>query len=155
MNRYSVFCRLSLAAFLLCFCSHSAWSAPAQELKLVAQLIWSTDGSKPTDAKLKELDRETQAKLKGVFRWKNYFEVSREEFNVPVESKRRVQMSKKCEIEVEHQGRSAIEVKLFGEGRLLLTKRQVLKQGELLVLAGDDKDDTAWFVIITLARPQS
>jgi hypothetical protein len=155
MNRSSVMSQLSLAALFLLFCGPQAWSAPAEDLRLVAQLIWSTDGAKPADAKIKELDKETQVKLKGVFRWKNYYEVSREEFRVPAESKQRVRMSKKCEIEVEHQGRSAIEVKLYGEGKLLLTKRQVLRPGELLVLAGDDKDDTAWFVILSLAKSPS
>jgi hypothetical protein len=151
MNSSSILCRLSLAAVLLLACSQTALIAQSQDLKLVAQLIWGTDGGMPAEAKIKEIDRDTRAKLKGIFRWKNYFEVSREEFTVATAAKRRVQMSKKCQVEVENQGRSIIEVKLFGEDKLLLTKRQVLRAGELLVLAGDDKDDTAWFVILTLA----
>jgi hypothetical protein len=149
MNRSFVLCRLPLAVLLLFACSQFPLMAQDRDLRLVAQLIWGTDGEKPADAKIKEVDRETRSKLKGIFRWKNYFEVSREEFSVPTKAKRRVRMSKKCEIEVENQGRSVIEVKLFGEEKLLWTKRQVLKPGELLVLAGDDKDDTAWFVILT------
>jgi hypothetical protein len=152
MNRSNALCRLSLAVFLLFACGRPAVFAQETDLKLVAQLIWGTDGERPSEAKIKEVDRETRGKLKGIFRWKNYFEVSRQEFSVAPDATRRVQMSKKCEIEVEYHGRSVIEVKLYGEDKLLLTKRQVLRPGELLVLAGDDKDDTAWFVIITLAK---
>jgi hypothetical protein len=152
MNRSSMLCRLSLALVLLLACSQTALIAQSQDLKLVAQLIWGTDGGMPAEAKIKDIDRDTRTKLQGIFRWKNYFEVSREEFTVATAANRRVQMSKKCQVEVENQGRSIIEVKLFGEDKLLLTKRQVLRAGELLVLAGDDKDDTAWFVILTLAR---
>jgi multidrug efflux pump subunit AcrA (membrane-fusion protein) len=61
-------------------------------------------------------------------------------------------MSAKCEVEVENQGDSQVEVKLFGEGKMVVRKRQALKAGELLVLAGDDKDNNAWFVILTLAK---
>jgi hypothetical protein len=36
---------------------------------------------------------------------------------------------------------------------MVVKKRQGLTPGELLVLAGDDKDDTAWFVVIRLQQP--
>lgn len=152
MNRSYVLCRLSLVALLFFACGQPTVNAQGKDLKLVAQLIWGTDGEKPAEAKIKEVDRETRDKLKGVFRWKNYFEVSRQEFRVATDARRRVQMSKNCAIEVEYHGRSVIEVKLYGEDKLLLTKRQILRPGEFLVLAGDDKDDTAWFVILTLAK---
>jgi hypothetical protein len=145
--------RLLLAAVVVIGLGQTAIAAQRdEEIRLVAQLIWGTDGPKPPDAKIKEVDRETRGVLKGIFRWKNYFEVSRREFSVPAKGKRRVRMSDKCEIEVEYQGRLAVEVKLFGEGKPILTRRQVLKPGELLVIAGDDKDDTAWFVSISMAR---
>jgi len=40
-------------------------------------------------------------------------------------------------------------VKIFGEGKHLRTVRQPIPPGEMLVLAGDDKNDTAWFVVLT------
>lgn len=156
MNYSHGFRGLLLAAVLIIGLAQTAIAAQQEdEIRLVAQLIWGTDGPRPSDAKIKEVDRETRGVLKGIFRWKNYFEVSRREFSVLAKDKRRVRMSDKCEIEVEYQGRSAVEVKLIGEGKPILTRRQVLKPGELLVIAGDDKDDTAWFVSISMARPES
>ncbi len=142
-------------------CAFLCWIAagPAQtlmaapgELNLQAQLIWGTDGEKPQDQDLKDLDLATLKKLKGVFKWKNYFEVSRQNFKVPISLKKRIRMSPKCDVEVENQGDSAVEVNLYGEGKLVVKKKQMLKVGELLVLAGDDKNNTAWFVILTAVK---
>lgn len=128
--------------------------AGESEVALSAQLVWATDGAKPTGKDLKEVDDVTRDKLRGVFRWKGYFEVSRKEFKVGSAAITRVRMSSKCEIEVERLGKETYEVKLFGEGKMVVKKRQSLTPGELLVLAGDDKDDTAWFVVIRLQQKQ-
>ena len=58
-------------------------------------------------------------------------------------------MSDDCEIEVQNLGNSSIEVKLYGKGKLAVRKTQKISPSELLVLAGDDKDDTAWFVVLS------
>lgn len=133
-----------------------AWALPAQaapgEMRLEAHLIWGTDAGKPADPKLKEVSQSTKDKLRKVFKWKDYYEVDAQDFKVPVASKKRVRMSAKCEIEVENLGDSLLEVKLYGEGKLVVKKKQALPEGELLVLAGDDKDDTAWFVILGVGK---
>jgi hypothetical protein len=152
MTRPSLRSRLWLLAAVLCFLCPQPLRAAVGELNLQAQLIWGTDGDKPRDRSLKDVDASTKEKLKKVFKWKNYFEVDTQEFKVPLSSKKRIRMSAKCEVEVENQGDSQVEVKLFGEGKMVVRKRQALKAGELLVLAGDDKDNNAWFVILALAK---
>jgi len=130
--------------------------AAAGELNLQAQLIWGTDGEKPEDKKLTELDAVTKKKLKGVFKWKNYFEVNQQAFKVAASGSKRVRMSPKCELVVERLGGSTasplIEVVLYGEGNLVGRTKKILKIGELMVLAGDDKNDTAWFVLLRHAK---
>jgi hypothetical protein len=140
-------------AWVLCglICGASATVfAGADEAELQAQLVWATDGTKTAGKELKELDAATRDKLRGVFRWKEYLEISKKDFKVTAAVLSRVRLSPKCEIEVERFGQETFEVKLFGEGRMVVKKRQSLKPAELLVLAGDDKDDTAWFVVIRL-----
>jgi hypothetical protein len=144
--------RLWLAAAVTGVVLSTSLRAATGELGLQAQLIWGTDGEKPKEPNLKDVDSATQDKLKKVFKWKNYYEVDKQEFKVPMSSKKRVRMSAKCEVEVENLGDSQVEVKLFGEGKMVVKKRQALKSGELLVLAGDDKNNTAWFVILTLSK---
>ena len=103
----------------------------------------------PNDRKLKDVEPQTRQKLASVFKWRDYYEVDRQIVKVPLSSKKRVRMSDKCEIEVENLGEPNIEVKLYGEGRMVVRKKQALPPGESLVLAGEDKNATAWFVVIT------
>lgn len=147
-----------VAQFLLCSLMVLAAglgqaTACAGEMKLEAKLIWGTDGPKPDDPKLKELDPTLKEKLKGVFKWKNYFEVNHQSFAVPEGVSKKVRMSGKCVIEVQNLGGSIVEVKLFGEGDLVVKKKEPLKLGKSLILAGPSKNDTAWFVALTNVTP--
>jgi hypothetical protein len=133
-------------AFALCLLSaSSAWSA---DVPLEARLIWGTNEEKPTNPDLKVVEPQVKEKLSSIFKWKNYFEVHRERFAAKLNETAKVRMSKKCRLEVVGLEQSWIEVKLFGEEKLVVKKRQALKAGELLVLAGDAVDNTAWFVVI-------
>ena len=139
----------ALAGAVLCFASTiPAQSGPA-DLNLQAQLVWGTNKEKPDDPKLKEVDPSVAEKLRKVFKWKNYFEVNKQNVTITVGSPKKVKMSDHCEIEVQNLGGSSIEVKLYGKGKLAVRKTQKINPSELLVLAGDDKDDTAWFVVLS------
>lgn len=124
----------------------------AGETVYQVQLIWGTNGDKPKDKALKEVDPQLQKKLKGVFKWKNYFEVNKKALSVPKETAQRLTLSDKCDIEVEDLGSSRAEVRLFGEGTLVLKKAQTVVPGEMIVVAGNSKDDTAWFVVLTPSK---
>jgi hypothetical protein len=136
------------AGVLLCVFPFLAWCGSA-DLNLQAQLVWGTNNEKPDDPKLKEVDPSVAEKLRKVFKWKNYFEVNRQHFAVAAGSSKRIKMSDDCEIEVHNLGNSSIEVRLYGKGKLAVRKTQKISPSELLVLAGDDKDDTAWFVVLS------
>jgi hypothetical protein len=147
--RSSFLLRGLLALVTLVLIDLPSAGAATNDLHVQAQLVWGTDGDKPPDPEVKRLDEETRKKLGSVFKWKNYFEVDRQNFKVTLSTKKRVRLSRKCEVEVENLGDSQVEVKLYGEGKMVVKKRQVLKASELLILAGDDKNQNAWFVIIT------
>ncbi len=152
MKKPVPFDRMPLIAIVLFFASPSLASAGPTDLTLQAQLVWGTNNDKPDDPKLKEVETKVTDKLRGVFKWKNYFEVSRQSFAVPMSSPKKVKMSDHCEIEVQNLGNSSIEVRLYGQGKMVVRKTQKIKANELLVLAGDDKNDTAWFVVMSLAE---
>lgn len=133
------------AGFVLA--SHGQTKNPA--LALQAQLIWGTDEEKPNDPALKEIEPELTKKLMKIFKWKNYFEVKRERFAVEPGRIKKVEMSSPCRIEVENLGNASVEVKLYGKGQLWGKKRHAFGTGKCLVLGGDDKNDTAWFVVIS------
>jgi len=151
MNKFGAYCRLTVAEVVFIFGCITLVNSASTELNLSAQLIWGTNNEKPDDPRLKEITPEVGEKLRGVFKWKNYFEVNRQNFKVNSPATKKVKMSEHCEIEVQNLGSSVVEVKLYGKGKLVVKKRQVFKTGELLVLAGDDKNDTAWFVVLTVS----
>lgn len=126
-------------------------AAPAAILNLKVQLIWGTDGERPNDPQLHDLTPKLEEKLRRVFKWKHYWEVgSPKQELIPIQAVQKVQMSHKCELEIKNLGDSTIEVKLYGEGKFVKKIRQPMKAGECSVLAGDDKNDNAWFVVLSL-----
>ncbi len=135
--------------FLLALANFGEARAVAGDLQLQAQLVWATNDPKPDGKALNDVDPKLRDKLRNVFRWTNYFEVSSTNFVSVQGAVKKVPMSKHCEIEVTNLGDSRIEVKLYGKGTLVVTKRQTFNPKEPLVLAGDDKNSTAWFVAIT------
>lgn len=153
ITRLSLFSSGILAMCLVLFAAVGpAQTLAAGDTVYQVQLIWGTNGEKPKDSHLKDVDPKLQEKLKGVFKWKNYFEVNSKPLTIPKEGAKRLKLSDKCEIEVEDLGKSRAEVRLFGEGKLVVKKAQSIIPGEMIVLAGNSEDDTAWFVVLEPAK---
>jgi hypothetical protein len=127
----------------------TAGSAQAHDLNMKATLIWGCDEAEPpADKKLKAVSPELAKKLKGIFKWKHYFEVKNESAKIQEKATKKFVLSDKCTVEVKNDGKT-YNAKLFGEGKLLKAIDQPVKQ-EDMVLAGDDpKNMSAWFVILT------
>ena len=137
--------RLFLFAMLLL----ASLTARADDLKYHAQLIWGTDDEKPSGKNLTPVGMPLKEKLCGVFKWKNYFVVGAQDIRVSAGGNAKAKLSDKCELEIQDMGKGAVEAKLIGEGKLWSRIRKTIPQGEHLILAGDDKNSTAWFVIVT------
>ncbi len=137
----------ALSGVLLPFATHAA-----DDTRLTAELIWGTNGGKPPGKNLKEVSPQLERQLRRVFKWQNYFEINRKEIVASLEKPARVEMSRDCVIEVAVFEDGELEVQLFGKGQLVVKKRQRIVPGEKVVLGGDDKNDDAWFVVLSLGR---
>lgn len=118
------------------------------ETRVQAVLVWGTDEAKPTGKSLKEVDAKLREKLGNIFKWKNYFEVSRQSASVPPAKVQSLKLSDDCSVEVKILPDNVAEVKLMGKGKAIVTRRHSLAKPDALVLAGDDKNKTAWFVVL-------
>jgi len=119
------------------------------EARVQAVLIWGTDEAKPTGKNLKEVDSKLRDRLANVFKWKNYFEVNRQTATLPSSAKvQTIKLSEECSVEVKLLPENVAEVKLIGKGKAMVTRRHSLSKPAALVLAGDDKNKTAWFVVL-------
>jgi hypothetical protein len=138
-----------LVASLLAFLALELRAHGAGESDYHVQLIWGTDGDRPKDKPLKDVDSKLLDKLKAVFKWKNYYEVDQKHVTVPKQGMQKLKLSDKCEIELQDLLNSRIEIRLFGEGKLVVKKAQTVVPDEPIVLGGGGKDQTAWFVVLT------
>lgn len=124
-------------------------AAQAEEIKVEARLIWGTNEDKSQKPKHKPVDEETAKKLRKIFKWKNYFLETSETVVVPHRQSKRIKLSEHCEIEIKEMQGAPVEVNTYGKGKWINKTTKSLNQGEWFVLGGDDKDQCAWFVIIS------
>jgi len=119
------------------------------DMHLEAVLVWATNGEKPAGKDLKELEPALAKKLhKSPYKWKNYFEVRRLTASVSPQTMKTVPMSSHCALEIINNGDNRVEVKLVGEGKPVSRHVESLPPGHIMVIAGDDKDDNAWLIVL-------
>jgi hypothetical protein len=127
----------------------TAVPAFAEELKIEAVLIWGTNDDKSPDPNHKLVDAKTAEKLRKIFAWKNYFEVSRKSGTVPNRGTNSFTVSKHCTVEIAELEGPKVGVLLIGKGKPQNRTIKPLSREEQVVLGGDVKDGSAWFVIIS------
>ena len=124
--------------------------AQAADMKFRAFLLWGTDDSKPPEGKpYKPVDPEISQKLKDLpLKWAHWFEVNRVNFAVPQGTTKEVPMSEKCQVNVKNLGGSEVEYTHIGKGKEVIKRKQPLPKGEILMLAGNAPNSTAWLVVL-------
>jgi hypothetical protein len=126
----------------------------AETLKLSARLVWGTNRDKPADDKLKAMSPKLKKKFVNIFKWKDYYEISKKTFQFPKHAGKKMRMSPKCEIIMKLLDKDTLQVQVIGEDQLQRTVKHplkpILKDGDLFVVGGDDKDSygDAWFLVI-------
>jgi len=124
--------------------------AEAADTKFQAYLLWGTDDTKPPEGKsYKPVTADIKQKLKELpLKWANWFEVNRKDFAVSQNAANEVTMSEKCQLNVKKLAGSNVEVSLIGKGKEVVTRKQSLPTGEMLVLGGNAPNSTAWLVVL-------
>ncbi len=125
----------------------SLCTGSAADIKLEVQLVWGTNDEKSPNPAHTPVD-PALAKRLAIFKWKKYYLVRRQEVMVPSRSSKRIPLSKQCEIEIKELEGPRIEVNVFGQGKHVLKKTESISKDNVLAIAGDDKNDCAWFIII-------
>lgn len=119
-------------------------------LPIQIQLIWGTNNEKqPDDPRLKELNAQLLERLRA-FKWDYYYEVARRNVVLNRETPQKIKVSEKCFIYAEYKGNKVIRVKFYGEKKLVWKGEYHLKPELPLAIAGDDKNENVWFVLVSL-----
>lgn len=154
MNRKLTSSRLLWQFFLLLLVLgwgfiQTALASEPVETRVQALLVWGTNESQPSGKNIKELDAKLRERLANIFKWRNYFEVSRKTAGVTPSKPQLVKLSDDCSVDIKLLPDNQAEVKLIGKGKTIVTRRHSLAKPDALVLAGDDKNNTAWFVVLS------
>ena len=126
-----------------------AGGAWASDIKVEGKLVWGTNDKASPDPKHKPLNEEARTNLRKTFKWTNYFVVNRQVITVPSRGTNTLQMSKDCAVEIVELAGSRVTAELIGKGKRLNKTTREFAPGQSFVIAGEDKNETAWFVIIT------
>lgn len=140
--------RLALLCMAVLLCTGSALSAAAGELKLDVRLVWGTNDDKSPNPDHKPVDSKIATTLSKAFKWKNYFQVSSQKVDVANRDSKKVKLSEQSEVVIKEMEGDKIEVKVYGKGKVVRTITEPLAKDGTLVIAGDDKNDCAWFIVI-------
>jgi|SRR5580765_4044556 hypothetical protein len=139
----------SLIALLVLLCLSAArLSAAESGIRVEAILVWATHVAKTNDASLKVLEPQLTKKLRSAYKWDLYYEVKRKEATVFGKDPTHIQISEKCSLDIKHLGEHRVEVHLTGKGKAVSRSVESLAHGYLMVFGGDDKNDTAWLIVI-------
>lgn len=124
----------------------AAVQAADQPLNLEVKLIWGTNDAESPDPAHKKLDSSLTKWLGKTYQWRNYFEVNMQSVVLPLNTLKRIRLSKDCELALKNLGSSKLEVEVFGRGQNVGKVVHKLPEKDRLVIAGEDKNDTAWFI---------
>jgi hypothetical protein len=151
VNKRRVVRLLGYAALLfgvLCFGAGRLSAAESSGFRVEAILVWATHVAKTNDASLKPLEPQLTKKLRSTYKWDLYYEVKRKEVAVSAKEATPIQISDKCSLDIKHLGDHRVEVHLTGKGKAVSRSVESLAHGYLMVFGGDDKNDTAWLIVI-------
>jgi len=121
-----------------------ALPALAGDLNLEASLIWAPN--EPPAGRYTAADPDLAAKLRMKFRWDHYVEITNQIKSIPLNESRDFRMSAPCVLRIKNLGDSRIEVSCIGKGKVATSGAKTLQAGQWLVLGGDAKNNTAWFI---------
>jgi hypothetical protein len=138
-------------AWLVCLGVSAACLADGPPVVFYAQLIRATD-REVQEAAWKPIGPKLSSRLCPKFRWKNYWEVSRQTLSVPAGMKSRVRLNPEREIEIELRAEGDSEIRLFTAGKLVQKSRQSL-QSKMSIIGGTRENEDSWFVVVRRDKP--
>ena len=143
MNRFTVF------VALLLFVSSGYVTAQADPITVQARLV--VGSSKEQKDKM-EVPADIKKKLARVFKWMHYYQLSSRQLNIADATTESAKLSRAATIKVTNKKSGKVAVSLFSKGKMLVQKTQSLKPGHHMVLAGNTKTDSAWFIVLSKSK---
>jgi hypothetical protein len=139
---------LALVALTGIIVAFSAGTALASDLNLEVRLVWGTNDEKSPNPDHKPVDAKITGMLSKAFKWKKYFLVNSEKVDVASRATKKVKLSDDSQVEIRELEGDNIEIHVYGKGKLVRKIKEPLSKDGTVVIAGEDKNDCAWFIIV-------
>jgi hypothetical protein len=146
MNRWIYLCALALLG------SSVALSAPEERLTYYVQLIQGNDEDQPPAPGAKAIGPKLSKSLHSVFRWKRYWEISRQEVAVAAGARTKLVLSKERIVEIDLSQPKKRKVTAISKNKPICSTTQ--PAGEAMTIIGADRDTrSSWFVVVRRDKP--
>ena len=125
----------------------------AQKVTFHIQLIRGSDSEKPEDPAWKPVGVKLGKNLRGVFRWKNYWEVKREAVMLSKDKAARLRLTQEHEVEVKLLDPPNTRIRLYQNGELIRCSHQPIGE-HMSILGGESRAGECWFVVVRRDKPR-
>ena len=145
--------RLLPLVVLLVFCA-PAVPDESEPAKFHVQLIYATNSEKPPAKGWKKVGPKLRKELSPVFRWKEFWQVSRTEVAVRASNGAKTRLTESRELEIQFQSDGRLQLIMYRDGRLV-RKMKNMSATERVIMGGDSTNDDAWFAVVRRDKPSS
>jgi hypothetical protein len=133
-----------------------AWAAEATAgqgaTTFYVQLVRGTETNLPPVPGCKQVGPRLAGTFCPVFKWKNYWEINRQQVAVVPGRATRVKLGNGRETEIDLRNPKERRVAAFQNGQLL--ERTTVPAGEAMTIIGGNRDDKSmWFIVVRRDKP--
>jgi hypothetical protein len=128
--------------------------ADVPPVTLYIQLVCGTDAEVPPAPQAKLVGPKLDQRLRNVFRWKNYWEITHEAVTLRMGSKVRRRVTDQREIEVAWPSDRLVQVSLYTDGKLTRKRDQSI-DAAFYIAGGDSTGSESWFIVLRRDNPEA
>ncbi len=142
-------CRIAL--FMVLAFPMLGRAADSPDATFYVQLIRGKADAKPPSDDAKPAGLEVSRRLQ-MFKWNNYWEISRKTVGVKAGGKNRQRMSPQREVEISLSTPEEMTISIYADGKKTRSRKQ--KVTTPFYIAGGDKDgNQSWFIVVRRDKP--
>lgn len=138
---------------LLALCA-SAICAERKPVKFHVQLIYATNSDKPPAKGWKKVGPKLRKELSPVFKWKEFWQVSRTELTVPAGQAAKTRLTENRELEIHFQPDGRLQLMMYRDKRLVRTMKNMAAD-DRIIMGGESTNDDAWFAVVRRDEPST
>lgn len=143
-----------LVMFLLLLVAPVAYGAANSSVTYYIQLVQGSDSESPPFPQAHAIGKKLSQRLHNVFRWKNYWEIKRENLNLVAGGKARQAIMPGREVEIAWHSPDSVTISILAHGKI--TRKRTQSIDTAFYIAGGDEDaGQPWFIIIRRDNPDN